>query len=69
MIVKYYDHRLTQIEKGSLIDNLNGLSNSVAENQKTSFDVKDNKLVSILQANVSKVVDDLVERSRLIICQ
>ena len=55
---KYYDHRLTQIEKGSLIDNLNGLSNSVVENQKTSFDVKDNKLVSILQANASKVVDE-----------
>lgn len=26
----YYDHRLTQIEKGSLQDSLNGLSNSVA---------------------------------------
>ncbi len=48
---KYYDHRLIEIEKGSLIDNLNGLSNSVAENQRTSFDVKDSKLVSILQVN------------------
>lgn len=29
----YYDHRLTQIEKGSLLNSLNGLSNSVAEEQ------------------------------------
>ena len=48
---KYYDHRLTQIEKGSLIDNLNGLSNSVAEHQKASLIGKDNKLASLLQTN------------------
>jgi hypothetical protein len=30
---RYYDHKLTHIEKGTLIDNLNGLSNSVVENQ------------------------------------
>ena len=56
---KYYDHRLTQIEKGTLIDNLNGLSNSVAENQNASVSIgKDSKLVSILQTNSSKVVDE-----------
>ena len=54
----YYDHRLTQIEKGSLLDSLNGLSNSVAEKQKTSFTGKDSKLLSILQTNSSKVVDE-----------
>ena len=54
----YYDHRLTQIEKGSLINSLNGLSNSVAEKQRTSFTGKDSKLLSILQTNSSKVVDE-----------
>ena len=55
---KYYDHRLTQIEKGILIDNLNGLSNSVAENQNASYSMgKDSKLLSILQTNASKIVD------------
>ena len=55
---KFYDHRLTQIEKGTLIDNLNGLSNSVAENQNTSLTGKDSKLISILQTNASKIVDE-----------
>ena len=54
----YYDHRLTKIEKGSLLDSLNGLSNSVAEKQQTSFTSKDSKLLSILQTNSSKVVDE-----------
>ena len=55
---KYYDHRLTQIEKGNLLDNLNGLSNSVAEKQNASFIGKDTKLHSILQTNSSKIVDE-----------
>ena len=56
---KYYDHRLTQIEKGTLIDNLNGLANSVAENQNAPTSVgKDTKLVSLLQTNSSKIVDE-----------
>lgn len=56
---KYYDHRLTEIEKGKLIDNLNGLANSVAENQNAPTTVgKDTKLVSLLQTNSSKVVDE-----------
>ncbi len=54
---KYYDHRLSQIEKGTLIESLNGLSNSVA-NENAISDVKDSKLVSILQNNSSKVVDE-----------
>lgn len=55
---KYYDHRLTEIEKGALIDRLNGLSNSVAEDQSTNAVGKDTKLSSLLQANASKVVDE-----------
>lgn len=55
---KYYDHRLTQIEKGNLLDNLNGLSNSVAEKQNASSIGKDTKLLSILQTNSSKIVDE-----------
>ena len=56
---KYYDHRLTQIEKGALIDNLNGLSNSVAENQNADVSIgKDTRLQELLQADASKVVDE-----------
>lgn len=69
---KYYDHRLTKIEKGTLTDNLNGLSNSVVENQNAlngfistgaepdpSVTVgKDTKLVSILQTNGEKKTED-----------
>ena len=56
---KYYDHRLTQIEKGTLIDNLNGMANPVAENQNANNSIgKDSKLISILQTNSSKIVDE-----------
>ena len=56
---KYYDHRLTQIEKGTLIESLNGLSNSVASNQNASVSIgKDTKLISLLQNNSSKIVDE-----------
>ena len=56
---KYYDHRLSNITKGSLIDTLNRLSNSVDVTKEPSlFDVKDTKLVSILQTDSSKVVDE-----------
>ncbi|EJW89839.1 hypothetical protein EVA_22054, partial [gut metagenome] len=49
---KYYDHRLSKIEKGTLVDNLNGLSNSVAENQSSlNLNIKDTKLLSLLQMN------------------
>ena len=34
---RYYDHKLTQIEKGTLIDGLYRLSNSVAENQDSQM--------------------------------
>lgn len=65
---KYYDHRLTRIEKGKLIDNLNGLAKAVVvyEPSRSQEGVisdasrdKDTKLVSLLQVgDVSKVVDE-----------
>ncbi len=65
---KYYDHRLTRIEKGKLIDNLNGLAKAVVvyEPSRSQEGVisdasgyKDTKPVSLLQmSNVSKVVDE-----------
>ena len=54
---RYYDHRLTQIEKGALIDSLNRLSNSVAENQAPDTSGISNALSSVLQVNSSKIVD------------
>ncbi len=47
---KYYDHRLSEIEKGSLIDILNRLSNSVdVANDPELSGIKDSKLLAILQ--------------------
>ena len=54
---RYYDHRLTQIEKGALIDSLNRLSDSVAENQAPNTSGIGNALSSLLQAQSSLVVD------------
>jgi len=55
----YYDHGLTQIEKGALINSLPSLSRPVsAENQNSLDGVKDKKLLEILQEeSASKVVD------------
>lgn len=55
--VRYYDHQLTQIEKGRLIDSLNELPNPVANNQASKIDRKDTKLSSILQTNSEKKLD------------
>lgn len=52
---RYYDHRLTQIEKGKLIDNLNGLSNSETENKHSSDGSKGTTLESLLQVNESEI--------------
>ena len=35
--IRYYDHELSKIEKGDLIDSLNELAKPVAENQTTFF--------------------------------
>lgn len=72
---RYYDHKLTQIEKGKLIPDahvidhwqeLNPLSNSEVSTdpvihksgEDTSIEHKDKRLISILQINGSKVVDE-----------
>ena len=56
---KYHDHRLTQIEKGNLIDNLNNLSNAVVENQDSPVPKgEDSKLFEVLQINSSKTALD-----------
>ena len=68
---KYYDHALTEIEKGSLLDNIDALSTTFdaketskgfgstpGTNPTTLAISKDSKLLSILQNNSSKVVDE-----------
>lgn len=56
---KYYDQALTEIEKGRLIDKVGALSTTLPSNNKSAFIVgKDTKLVSILQINSSKVLDE-----------
>ena len=59
---KYYDHRLTQIEKSRLIDNINQPTLGFTTEENASLPPyavgKDTKLISILQTNSSKVVDE-----------
>ena len=61
---KYYDHALTEIEKGKLLDQINdqavgnGFMSTGAEPNPSVTIGKDTKLVSILQGNSSKVVDE-----------
>jgi len=53
----YYDHRLTQIEKGKLISSLNRLSNSVAENEASPIsEDKDSDISSTVQEKLKKVL-------------
>lgn len=56
---RYYDHKLTRIEKGKLLDSLSGIP-TPGFNQRISLvsDSKDKRLSSILQTNSSKVVDE-----------
>ena len=61
---KYYDHALTEIEKGKLLDQINdqavdnGFMSTGAEPNPSVTIGKDSKLLSILQVNSSKVVDE-----------
>lgn len=48
---KYYDHALSEIEKGKLIDNIDALSTTFDNNKLAFPEVKDTKLLSILQDN------------------
>ena len=58
---RYYDHKLTRIEKGKLIDSLFGTTPGF--NQTTSLDNsgKDKKLLAILQEKVRGTTEDLGE--------
>ena len=55
---RYYDHKLTQIEKGKLIDSLVGTTPGFNQTESPVSVDKDKRLVSILQTNCSKVVDE-----------
>lgn len=55
---RYYDHKLTQIEKGELISLTTGIANSGNENKTPFSSFKDKRLFSILQNNSSKVIDE-----------
>ena len=53
---KYYDHSLTEIEKGKLIDKVGALSTTLPSNGSSLVSgYKDTKLFSILQTNSSKI--------------
>ncbi len=61
---KYYDHALTEIEKDKLLDLINGqaavsgfISTGAEPNPSVTIS-KDSKLLSLLQTNSSKVVDE-----------
>ncbi|MCM1170205.1 MAG: hypothetical protein NC324_09760, partial [Bacteroides sp.] len=53
----YYDHALTEIEKNSLIESIDPINTGFANNEAVSA-VKDKRLLSILQTDASKVVDE-----------
>ena len=63
---RYYDHKLTSIEKGKLIDLINGrtglpsnpISSESSDNPVLNNNVKDKRLLSILENNSSKIVDE-----------
>lgn len=53
----YYDHSLSEIEKGDLLNSVGGTT-PLAENQAPLVDFKDKRLLQILQVESSKVVDE-----------
>lgn len=65
---KYYDHALTEIEKGKLLDQINSQAVMPERNftakgdapvpSSEPFSSKDKRLISLLQDNSSKVVDE-----------
>ena len=56
---KYYDHSLTEIEKGKLIDEVGALSTTLPSgNESPYLSVgKDTKLLSILQLNPQEIAE------------
>jgi len=55
---RYYDHKLTKIEKGKLLSTLPEIQKSGEESNQPLSDIKDKRLISILKVNSSKVVDE-----------
>lgn len=51
---KYYDHRLTKMEKGELISLAAAMQNHGSEINSPLSDIKDKRLISILQKNSEK---------------
>ncbi len=55
----YYDHALTEIEKSDLISGIDEISSSFTKDKDAHLsDIKDKRLLSILQTNASKIVDE-----------
>ncbi|MDY6121599.1 MAG: hypothetical protein SPI72_00715 [Porphyromonas sp.] len=54
----YYDHALTEIEKGNLISAIDPIKRGFGTEEATLSEVKDKRLLSILQTDASKVVDE-----------
>ena len=56
----YYDHALTQIEKGKRLDSIDPIKRGFADKEQSfnKDNVKDKRLLSILENNSSKVVDE-----------
>ncbi len=52
----YYDHALTQIEKGKLLESIDPIKSGFA-NKELNSNSKDTRLFSILQTNSSQIVD------------
>ena len=55
---RYYDHKLSEIEKGKLLSILPTIQKAGIENKLPSSLGKDKRLFSILQTDCSKVVDE-----------
>ncbi len=54
----YYDHALTEIEKGNLISAIDPIKRGFGTEEATLSEVKDKRLLSILQTDASKIVDE-----------
>ena len=54
----YYDHALTEIEKNSLLESIDPINTGFANKEDAVSAVKDKRLLSLLQTNSSKVVDE-----------
>ncbi|MBQ8444960.1 MAG: hypothetical protein IJX22_01060, partial [Opitutales bacterium] len=55
---RYYDHKLTKIEKGALLSTTPDVTKPGEESTTPFADVKDKRLLQILQVDSSKVVDE-----------